>query len=460
MIVEAVREFLASNDVRGPIVAAVSGGPDSTALLLALAEQSELTIVAAHINHHLRDAESDGDEAFVRDLSHRLGVPMHVADGSLDPESIRRQGIEAAAREVRHARLQEIRAAVHASHVATAHQKNDQAETLLMRLMTGSGLAGLRAIHPIRDDGVIRPLLEVTREDIDAFLRERGVTARIDRSNSDPRFLRNRIRALLAQFDPQVIENLASVARQARVQWAVMERLLDVVDSGVGSATQTRFPSFPDDPWLRQALLHRHIRRLDSSVRDVSAADLRRLAAQLGSLERVSVTRNLELLRRHGEWILRRRPQPAEPFEIELRAGYRASTPQSGATLAVIPRRPDGEESPARTKSPARRGSLAALGMTRQTIQLPPNADPLFTIRSRRDGDRFQPLGMQRQKKLKDFLIDRKIAAEVRDRLPLLVWRGSIVCVGGVEISEAFKITGGGELYEITIETTNPEGLQ
>jgi len=440
VIRDTLRQFLDANGIRGPLVVAVSGGPDSTALLLALADMPSVPITAAHVNHHLRGEESDADEAFVRELCGRLGVPLRVADGSLDVEMVRRHGVEAAAREVRRERLQEIRADVQASHIATAHQKNDQAETVLMRLIGGGGIGGLRGIHPLRGDGVIRPLLEVSRAEIEVFLRERGVTPRVDRSNADPRFLRNRIRALLAEFDPLAVDNLAAVARQAHAQWSVLERLVDSVDSGVKSPGETRFSTFPDDPWLRQALLHRHIRRLDSA-RDVSAADLERLAAQLDSLKRVSITRSLELLRRRGEWILRHKPQPAEPFEFELRAGDSAYVPQIRATIRISPA--TGNRQPAT-----------------QTIQIPTGSDPTFTIRNRREGDRFQPLGMQRQKKLKDFLIDRKIALEIRDRLPLLVWHGTIACVGGVEISEAFKITGGGELYEVAIETTNQEGVQ
>ena len=181
--------------IRGPLLVAVSGGPDSTALLLALRE-IDVPISAAHVNHHLRGAESDGDEQFVRELCARLGVALRVADGSLDPDRIRDHGIEGAARDVRHALLQEIRSEAGATHIATAHHKIDQAETILMLLITGGGLAGLRGIHPVRADGVIRPLLEVSRVDIETFLAQRRVVPRIDRSNSDPRFLRNRVRAI------------------------------------------------------------------------------------------------------------------------------------------------------------------------------------------------------------------------------------------------------------------------
>lgn len=443
MISDTVRRFLHTHGIRGPVLVAISGGPDSTALLLALRETG-LVVAAGHVNHHLRGADSDADEAFARELCQSLGVLLRVIDGTLDPRLIRDRGVEAAARDVRQAKLHEIRADVGATHIATAHHKNDQAETVLMRLMTGGGLAGLRGILPVRADGFIRPLLEVSRSEIEAFLHERGMTARLDRSNVDPRFLRNRIRALLAQFDASVIDNLASVAKQAREQWDILQGVLDSVDTSVQSESETRFREMPGEPWLRQALLHRHIRRLEPAARDVSAADLERLAAQLDSVKRVSVTRSVELLRQRGEWILRRTPEPVEAFEIELRPGNAAYIPEIGATLRVM-----------------RTTTRQPNNPTTQQFQLPKAAKPHFTIRNRRDGDRFQPLGLKGEKKLKDFLIDRKIASEVRDRIPLLLWGGKIVWVGGVEISEAFKVTdGGGELYEVAIEQENQEGVQ
>jgi tRNA(Ile)-lysidine synthase len=166
VIQATVREFFATRGI-GPcrLIAAVSGGADSTALLLALADLRDagFEVEAAHVNHHLRGAESDADEAFIGGFCIDLGIRLHIDDGVLDPERIRARGIEAAAREVRYARLSEIRARTGARFVATAHQKNDQAETILMRLVTGSGLAALRGIHPVRDDGFVRPLLDVTR---------------------------------------------------------------------------------------------------------------------------------------------------------------------------------------------------------------------------------------------------------------------------------------------------------
>jgi tRNA(Ile)-lysidine synthase len=427
MVTEAIRRFLRKHDI-GPcrLVAAVSGGTDSTALLLALADLRDdgFDIVAAHVNHRLRGASSDADEAFVRELCASLSIDVRVADGTLDEDRIRDRGIEAAAREVRYARLLETREATGARLVATAHQKNDQAETIVMRLLTGSGIAGLRGIHPLRDDGFVRPLLDVTRADLQAFLAERGVTPRHDSSNDDPRFLRNRVRALLRELGG--VDNLTAVAAQAQQLWPIVEAAIDRAEDVEASEDATRFRSWPDDPWLRQALLHRHIRRLDPSARDVSAADLARLASEVESVRRVTVTKHLELA---GN-VLRKHRQPIDEFEIEFTT--EAFIAQLNRTIRLGQPTTD----------------------SRQRFQVPPNATPRFTVRNRRRGDRFQPLGLGSPKKLKEFLIDRKIAAGLRDSIPLLVWNGEIVWVAGVEISERFKVTDppAGMVLEVWLE--------
>jgi len=439
MVDETARRFLAENGVSPcRIVAAVSGGPDSIALLYALAalRQDGFEIVCGHVNHHLRGADSNADEQFVRDICARLEIDVHVADGTLEPAAVKARGIEAAAREIRILRLHEIRETAGAHYVATAHQMNDQAETVLMRLFRGSGLAGLRGIQPVRDDGIIRPLLACSRRDIERFLSERGISARHDISNDDPRFFRNRIRALLKQFDDSVLENIAAVATQAREQWKLVESILDRSDVET-TAGETRFRQWPEEAWLRRALLHRHIYRLDpDEAREVSAHDLARIEAELESITRMSVTKNLELIRKTG-LVLRRRKESTPAFEIELLAGETRYIREIAATVTLA--RPGN-------------GNPAASNPLRQAFQLP-EPPAVFILRNRRAADRFHPLGMSHDKKLKDFLIDRKIPVEERDSLPLLVWKNQIVWVGGVEVSERFKVTGSAaELYEVRLE--------
>jgi tRNA(Ile)-lysidine synthase len=421
MVLSAVRQFFVKQDIAAmPILAAVSGGADSTALLLALADLRDegFELAAVHVNHHLRGSESDDDEAFVRELCGRLAVPLEVADGTLDPDLIRHRGIEAAAREVRYARLREKAGA---RLVATAHQKNDQAETVLIRLLTGSGIAGLRGIHPFRNDGFVRPLLDVTRDEIETFLRERDVTPRVDSSNDDPRFLRNRVRAIVREL--HAVDNLVAVAAQAREQWPLLERAIDEAEPGA------RRGQWPDQLWLRQALLQRLVRELDPQARDF---DARRLAEELDGVTRVSVSRSVELIRRGDALLVERRPEATPDFEVSLTGQRPVYIPELDLTIGVSE-------------------GLRGRG---QRFELPPGAAAEFTIRNRREGDRFQPLGLTSPKKLKDFLIDRKIAAEVRDRLPLLLWNDEIVWIGGVEVSERFKVTTApaGMLYEVWME--------
>ena len=429
MLRATVRQFFVNRGIPPcRLAVATSGGIDSTALLLASAALREhgFTIVAAHVNHHLRGADSDADEAFVRDLCAGLGIELAVLDGTLDPGLVRARGIEAAAREVRYARLRSLDVQL----VATAHQKNDQAETVLMRLLTGSGIAGLRGIHPARDDGFVRPLLDVTRAEIEEFLREEGVVARTDRSNEDPRFLRNRVRAFLGEVGG--IEPLANVALQARAQWPILEKAIDEAERAHTDvhAEETRFRSWPEDDWLRGALLQRHIRRLDPAARDYDAM---RIASNVDAITRTSVTKTLELVRKSDALVLRHPPPATRPFELPLTED-----------------RPAKIEPLARTMHIARHDGPRATG-NGQLIQLPETAPATFSVRTRRPGDRFHPLGLPQPKKLKDFLIDRKIAAELRDRLPLLVWNGEIVWIAGVEVSERFKVTDppGGVLYRV-----------
>lgn len=418
---------------------AFSGGTDSTALLFALAEVVK-TVTAIHVNHHLRGADSDADEAFVRNLCARLGIPLRVADGTLDPDRVRSRGIEAAAREVRYARLMAVRAEIGARFLVTAHQKDDQAETVLMRLVSSKGMsiAGLRGIHPVREDGVLRPMLDVTRAEIEADLRARNVVPRVDRSNDDPRFVRNRVRALLRELD--ATESLASIAAVARVKWPLLERAIDEAERvcAIVRDDETQFLRWPHDPWLRGALLQRHIRRLDPHARDF---DAERIAAEFESIKRLTVTKQLELVRRGDGLVLRTLHAAPEAFAIDLRVNAPAFIAAAGVTMHVA--RANGTQRVA------------------QRIQLPAHAAPTFVVRSRRHGDRFQPLGMASPKKLKDFLIDRKIAAEDRDRLPLLVWNDEIVWIAGVEVSERFKVTDpAGVLYEVWTDEGNHSDLQ
>jgi tRNA(Ile)-lysidine synthase len=217
--------------VRG--VVAISGGADSVALLRAAVECGA-TVTAAHLNHQLRGAESDGDEAFVIELANALKVPVRTERIDVAGEG---GNLEATARRVRYEWLAKIAAECGAGWIATGHTADDQAETVLHRLIRGTGLRGLRGVAEVRPLqspptavgglSVLRPLLTLPRADLLAYLHSLGQPFRTDSSNADPRFTRNRIRAellpLLRTFNPGIVDVLGRLSVQAEELFADLE---------------------------------------------------------------------------------------------------------------------------------------------------------------------------------------------------------------------------------------------
>jgi len=219
-------EMIAPGD---SVICAVSGGADSVALLFAmylLKEKLCIRLSAAHFNHRLRGGESDRDEAFVRDFCDRYDIPLFVGGGEVVPG---KKGLEAAARDARYAFLKTL-----PGKIATAHTADDNAETVLLHLVRGTGLKGLGGIAPVNGI-VIRPMLNVTRQDVEHFLDEWCLSRVTDSSNETDQFLRNRLRhhvmPLLREENPKIAENMSAMALRLRqdedclAQMAVQETL-------------------------------------------------------------------------------------------------------------------------------------------------------------------------------------------------------------------------------------------
>lgn len=222
-----LRAFLKEQALLSPgdkVIAAVSGGADSVAMLFALyllRDELGITLEAAHFNHHLRGAESDRDEAFVTDFCGRYCIPLHLGSGRIVSG---KKGLEAAARDARYAFLRRL-----PGKIATAHTADDNAETVLMRLIRGTGLKGLGAIAPVSGN-VIRPMLTVTRDDVEAFLEEYALPHVEDSSNAEDDFLRNRIRhgilPLMRAENPRIGENLSAMALLLRQDEACLQAMI------------------------------------------------------------------------------------------------------------------------------------------------------------------------------------------------------------------------------------------
>ena len=207
------------------IICAVSGGADSMALLWSLyllKEEWDLELSAAHFNHHLRGEESQRDEDFVRDFCAGYGIPLYVGSAEVKPG---KKGLEAAAREARYAFLRTL-----PGKIATAHTADDNAETILLHLVRGTGLKGLGGIMP-RNGNVIRPMLAVTRTQVEALLEEYCVPHIEDSSNAEDQFLRNRLRhsvmPILREENPRIAENLSAMALRLRRDEEALSSLAD-----------------------------------------------------------------------------------------------------------------------------------------------------------------------------------------------------------------------------------------
>ena len=245
------------------IICAVSGGADSVALLFALyllRDEMDFQLSAAHFNHHLRGPESDRDEKFVRELCHRYDIPLTVGQGTIVPG---KKGLEAAARDARYAFLRGL-----PGKIATAHTADDNAETVLMHIVRGTGLKGLGGIAPVNGN-VIRPLLTCTRRDVEDFCAEWCLNFITDSSNEGDDFLRNRLRhhvmPLLKQENPRFAENTSAMALRLRQDENCLTEMAGIPEMDV-QALRSMHPA------LRNRALEKFLK--DSGVREPEASHI------------------------------------------------------------------------------------------------------------------------------------------------------------------------------------------
>ena len=375
------------------IVCAVSGGADSVALLFALylmKDTLELSLSAAHFNHHLRGEESDRDEAFVREFCSRYDIPLTVGHGTIVPG---KKGLEAAARDARYAFLNSLE-----GKIATAHTADDNAETVLMHLVRGTGLKGLGGITPVSSN-VIRPMLAVTRPEVEACLAEYHGEHLTDSSNETDAFLRNRLRRhvmpLLKGENPALAENVSDMALRLRRDEEYLQMSAENTQMTVTKLREVHasLRSRALESFLRRCGVpepeKRHIDQLEALVFSENPSAFSRFPGN------VTITREYDILR------LRKSDVPPEPAELpcpgQLQWGdYRIDcTPVQPGEVGLIPQ-----------------GTV--------------------TVRTRQPGDRIRRSGGS--KSLKKLYIDRKIPADLRPFLPVVADELGVLAVGELEI--------------------------
>jgi tRNA(Ile)-lysidine synthase len=436
------------------VLVAVSGGPDSVCLLdvlQSLAPALRLDLHVAHLDHGWRGREAERDAAFVRRLATRRGLPVtvgHIGRSAWAAAGRRLSSREARARDFRTRFLAETAREIGARRVALGHTRDDQAESLLLRLLRGSGARGLAGIYPVVDGLFVRPLIEMRRRDVLAHLRGRRLSWRNDATNRDTRLTRNRIRRRLLpllerQFNPSVVETLAQTADLLRDEDEVLTRLAGaeagrlVRPEGRGRAIRAEaLCALPTA--LQRRILRGTIAEVRGTLHGLTLLHVERARALLDGRARrgaVSLPDGIVVRRRGGDLLVAGRGAPAGSgpsaacVEALCPVPGEVALPGLGMTLRarLVPR----SAAPADLKSAGRERAFLDADLVR---------GPLL-IRPRRPGDRFVPLGAPGTRKVKAFLIDRKVPVDDRGRIPLVLAGDRIAWVVDHAIDDRFRIT-------------------
>ncbi len=407
---------------------ACSGGPDSVALLSALLTITPLRsyrLRVLHVNHGLRP-ESDQEQDMLQTLCQQWRVPLSVK--KLQPPPVLK-GIEAWAREARYAFFQESLAAARLDYIATAHTQDDQAETVLFRLMRGSARRGVAGIPAMRDNWLIRPFLPCSRQEIDAYTKEKNLSYVTDPSNADLRFARNKIRHVLLpfleqEFSPQIRRHLASLAETVREEEDWLEALATTARARIiGRDNSVSLSALDREP---AALRSRILRQwAEGRAQGLKAAHVRRLR-ELGEGKirgRVELPGRRAVVRQGMRLMFQaRRPSVTErDYSQVLQAGqtWRFASRWELSVSAALAWHAD--------LSAAR---CADRWSALFDCDLAGPADTCL-VRNTRPGDRIRPFGMQGHRKVQDVLVDAKIPPALRPGFPVVEMNGEIAWVPG-----------------------------
>jgi len=411
-----------------------------------MARDRGLSCLVAHVNHMLRGRESDAEELFVRDVAHRAGVPAAVGRVDVAGERKRsRLSTQVAARELRYRFLKEACLEHGCNKLALGHTLDDQAETVAMRLLRGTGPEGLAGIPPKRPLGegvvIVRPLIKTRRRAVEHYLEHRGIAWCTDSSNQKLTYLRNKVRHQLFPYleglcGLDIVDRLGNLAELFREENAVIEGYASEAAARVLRSRQSvvalDVPAFLElSVAIQRRVVLRVLRQCGVSAESLSRCAVGRvleLCHKEGSTHHVQLDESTVARKEYDELVFGAAPEKAPGGEpIPLAVPGATHFPRAG--LKVVARFAPVEEV---------RGSLTC----RDVAYL--DADRLpgeLVLRTRRPGDRFVPFGMTQAKKLKAFLIDEKIPWEMRERLPLVVAGEEIVWVVGFRVSDRFKVT-------------------
>ena len=426
-------------DKKDKILLAYSGGVDSTgllSLLLELRRDWSFKLFLAHFNHKLRQ-KAEEDEQFVRQTAQKHSLPLFVGSGDVRSYAkVRKLGIEESGRQLRYDFLQKVSLELGGTKIATGHTMTDQAETFLMRLMRGSGPRGLAGIYPVVEGTIIRPLLEIEREEIEACLKEKGIRFCIDESNYDRRYLRNRIRMDLIpyikeNFEPRIVPHLSTLASIIRDEDDLLEKITqEKAERVIIKKSREVFLELKSLFVLPRAIRRRVVRNFISEIqgdlRTVSFADIQSVLS-LGEEKEFPLKKDYVLRRRKGLISLKKESLSQPQYEYHWKG-------EGTLEVKEIQLKIEGER--------VKRDDSLDLHYddnTRVFLDLDKLCFPLL-VRNRREGDRYHPLGAPGKKKLKEIMRAKGIPPSERGKHPIFLSGGEIVWVLGLSVAEKYKV--------------------
>ncbi len=427
------------------VVVGVSGGADSMALLHALWEVRRpfhLSLVVAHLDHGLRP-QGEKEANFVRQAARRLGIPFfHRKADVRSWQKEKGLTIQEAAREARYAFLNDALLANEASKIALGHTADDQAESVLMRILRGSGTRGLSGIPPVRQGIFIRPLIGVWRKEVESFLKEKKVAFLEDPSNRSDRYLRNRVRhellPVLRRYNPRVHETLAQMADLFRAEEEFWQSHLEEKFPGVVRSKGKDFltldiPSLMSQPLpIRLRCFRLAIEKMQGHLRRVSLPHILAIENLLEASDpnkTFKLPGGLTVIRAYHSLRFSRSEDGCSPFEQPVPGPGYVEIPEIGRGVHF-------ELQPRRRKMDLDASPGTAL-LDFDGLEFP------LTLRSFRPGDRLHPLGMEGEKKVKDLFMDCKIPSVQRKRIPLLFHGDRLLWVVGVRIDHRARVKPG-----------------
>jgi tRNA(Ile)-lysidine synthase len=448
MVLTEVRNFLGRHSVKDrSVLLAVSGGIDSVTLLHALLElrdEFNLELPVAHLDHGLRGESSTGDAEFVRKLTAKLNLNSTIETRPVNQVAEQKSlSLEEAARSVRYDFLDEVAAEKSTDFIALGHNRNDQAETILMNILRGTGLRGLGGMRE-RNGPYIRPLLNVPRDEIARYVEENQIEYRVDETNKDTSFTRNRIRhelmpELEADYNSKVVDSLVRLGELAKhARDFTANRVEEVVgeikiDGGTGGLCFDRKKLLKFHPYLQRATIRKLIKETKGDLRDISFTHVE---VVLDKLKEEPASTRLDL--------------PGVTFSLDReKCCFGVKIPEKDRSSYRYELQP-GEETVIEEAKLEISANVEPLSRGRDDFDFPSDrlievvdwrkVERPILVRNRSDGDRFVPLGMNGEKKLKDFFIDLKIPRRERDRIPLVCDETGIIWVVGYRIDDRYRV--------------------